>query len=99
MIHRATQSHTPARRAKRNPLTMAEYDGRRKEFAARGQDINHSKLMDIDVISIRSAIRQRANLLTHIDDNLSNSALARIYGVHVRTIDKLHRGETWSHLA
>lgn len=99
MIHHATQSHTPARRPKRNPLTMAEYDGRRKEFAARGQHARHSKLLDIDVISIRSSIRQRDNLLKHINDNLSNPALARIYGVHVRTIDKVHRGETWSHLA
>jgi hypothetical protein len=97
MIHHATQA--PTRRPNRNPLTMAEYDGRRREFAARGQGMKHSKLLDIDVISIRSSIRQRGNLLKHIDDNLSNAALARIHGVHVRTIDKVHRGETWSHLA
>ena len=99
MIHHATQSHTPARRAKRNPLTMAEYDGRRKEFAARGQDMKHSKLLDIDVISIRSAIRQRENLEKYIDETISNKALAKQFGVHTRTIERVKSYENYGHIA
>ena len=94
MIHQA-----PTRRPKRNPLTIAEYDGRRKEFAARGQDMKHSKLLDIDVISIRSAVRQRQNLLAYIDENISNKALAKQYGVHTRTIERVTSYENYGHIA
>ena len=42
--------------------------------------------------------RQRESLLAHIRKNLSNAALARQYGVHPRTIEKVLAGESWSHL-
>ena len=97
MIHQATHKEKTPRRP--GVMERREYQLRAASLAKRGQELPHSKLLDIDVISIRSSIRQRANLEKHIDENLSNAALARIYGVHVRTIDKIHRGETWSHLA
>lgn len=76
-----------------------EYQQRARELAPRGQDLPHTKLLDIDVISIRSAARQRQALRKHIKENLSNEALAKQYGVHVRTIEKLLSAETWFHLA
>ena len=79
-------------------MSREEYQTRRTEFAPRGQELPHSKLLDIDVISIRSAAKQRDNLRKHIADNLSNDALARIYNVHVRTIEKILQRDTWSHL-
>ena len=97
MIHHTTHKEKPPRRP--GVMERREYLLQAASLAKRGQELPHSKLLDIDVISIRSSIRQRANLEKHIDENLSNAALARIYGVHVRTIDKVHRGETWSHLA
>lgn len=48
--------------------------------------------------AIRSAARQREALRKHIRDNLSNDALARQFGVHVRTIEKVLQSETWSHI-
>jgi AraC-like DNA-binding protein len=59
------------------------------EYAPRGQDLPQTKLLDLDVIDIRSAKRQRDNLRKHINDNLSNEALAKRYGVHERTIEKV----------
>lgn len=57
--------------------------------ALRGQELPHTKLLDIDVVTIRSAKRQREALLKHIRDNLSNAALAKQFGVHTRTIEKV----------
>ena len=67
--------------------------------APRGVDLPQSKLMPLDVGAIRSAARQRENLRKHIKDNLSNDALAKQYGVHARTIEKVLAYETWSNVA
>ena len=86
-------------RQRRHPLTLGEYDGRRKEFAACGQSLPQSKLLDIDIIDIRSAHRQRVKLLQYIRDNLSNQALAKKHGLHVRNIEKIVTYNTWGHVA
>ena len=52
----------------------------------------------MDVIDIRSAARQRQQLLKHIRENLSNEALAKRFGVHPRTIEKTLARETHSNL-
>lgn len=67
--------------------------------ALRGQELPQTKLLDIDIISIRSAARQRESLRKHIRDNLSNEALAKQYGVHIRTIEKCVQYHTGSHIA
>lgn len=67
--------------------------------AARGAELPQSKLLPLDVGTIRSAARQRENLRKHIKDNLSNEALAAQFGVHERTIEKVLSRETWSNVA
>lgn len=66
--------------------------------AKRGQELPQAKLLDLDVIDIRSAARQRENLRKFISENLSNAALAKKYGVHVNTIERVARYESFSHL-
>lgn len=91
------QNHVkPARRE--GVLDRDEYLLRARELAPRGQDLPQAKLLDLDVVAIRSAARQRENLRQYIRDNLSNEALARQFGVHVRTIEKVLRAESWSHV-
>ncbi len=80
-------------------MERAEYLSRTREFAARGQALPQTKLLTIDIVSIRSAARQRESLRQHIRDTLSNKALAGVYGVHVRTIEKVLSHETGSHAA
>ena len=80
-------------------LTRDEYLLRAREFAPRGQDLPQTKLLDLEVAAIRSAVRQREKLRQHIADNLSNKALAKQYGVSLRTIERLTQHETWSHIA
>lgn len=75
-----------------------EYLSRRTEFVLRGQDLGQSKLCDLDVIAIRSAGRQRESLRKHIAENLSNEALAKKFGVHIRNIEKIINRQTWSHI-
>jgi hypothetical protein len=92
----AEHNPSPLRRA--GVMERTEYLQRRSEFAARGQELPHAKLLDLDVIDIRSAKRQREALLKHIRKNLSNEALAKRYNVHHRTVEKILSRETWSHL-
>lgn len=79
-------------------LERGEYLSRAREFAKRGQDLPQTKLLDLEIEAIRSAAKQRENLRTYIRENLSNEALARQFGVHVRTIEKVLQYDTWSHL-
>ena len=67
--------------------------------ALRGQELPHTKLLDIDVVTIRSAKRQRESLLKHIRENLGNAALAKQFGVHYRTIEKVLSYETHGEVA
>lgn len=69
-----------------------------RSMALRGQELPQTKLLDMDVVSIRSAARQRESLRNHIRDNLSNEALAKSYGVHIRNIERILSYETWSHI-
>ena len=82
-----------------NRMERGEYLSRTREFAARGQALPQTKLLTLDIVSIRSAARQRENLRQHIRDTLSNAALAKAHGVHERTIEKVLAYETGSHVA
>lgn len=84
-------------RGSKHGLTRGEWEQRRTEFARRGMELPQAKLMPLDISEIRSAARQRERLRTHISDNLSNAALAKKFGVHVRSIEKVLSRESWSH--
>jgi hypothetical protein len=60
-------------------------DRQRKERQARGQTHGFSKLTDDDVRAIRQ-------------DDRTNRALAKIYGVFETTISEARRGKTWKHV-
>jgi hypothetical protein len=85
--------HRPEKR-----LERAEWYSRVRSLAKRGQELPQTKLLDLDIVSIRSAAKQRDNLRKHIRENLSNAALAKQYGVHVRTIEKCLSYETGTHI-
>lgn len=79
-------------------MSRNEYLMRAREMAPRGQDLPQTKLLDLEVVAIKSAARQREKLRQYIKDNLSNEALSKQYGVHVRTIEKALQHYTWSHI-
>lgn len=78
-------------------MTRDEFQLRQREFQPRGMDLPQTKLMPLDVSSIRSDAVQRANMRKYINDNLTNDALAKKFGVHVRTIEKVLSYASWSH--
>ena len=92
----AINNVTPARRP--GVMERIEYQQRARELAVRGQALPQAKLLDLDVVAIRSAARQRESLRTHIRENLSNDALALKFGVHRRTIEKVLSVGSWCHV-
>lgn len=81
-----------------NIISRDEYLKTAREFAKRGQELPQSKLMDIEVIEIRSMIKQRENLRKYLKEHLSNDAIAKKFDIHCRTVEKISTYETWSHL-
>lgn len=68
-------------------MTRDEYRVRAREFAARGERVGVSKLNPDKVRWIRENRR-----------GLSLKAMAKELGVHYRTVEKVHYGETWGHV-
>lgn len=64
----------------------------------RGEELSQSKLTDDDVRLIHDAKVNREALRDHIRLSLSNEALARQFGVHVRTIEKVLSYGSWRHV-
>ncbi len=91
--------HVLGRQRRPGIMERREWQLRARELAARGQDLPQSKLLDIDIVDIRSAHRQRLKLLQYIRDNLGNAALAKRHGISVRNIENIVAYKTWSHIA
>lgn len=60
--------------------------------------ISNNKLADEDVLDIRSKLKQKANLLKYISENLSVEAIAKEYKISVRSVKGISSGESWKHL-
>ena len=91
--------HTMGRLRRPGTVDRHTYLQTARQNAPRGKELPQTKLMEMDIVSIRSAAKQRENLRQHIRENLSNDALAKSYGVHVRTIEKVLSYETGGHVA
>lgn len=91
--------NNPGRQRKEGVMDRHTYAQQSRQNALRGQELSHSKLLEMDVVDIRSAHRQRLKLLAYIKANLSNEALATKHNVSMRTIEKVVVYETWVHVA
>ena len=58
-----------------------------RAMAKRGNDLPHARLDPEKVRAIRANVR-----------GLTAQQLADVYGVHIRTIDKVRVRETWAHV-
>lgn len=63
-----------------------------------GEENYFAKITTADVEAIRSAKRQRDGIRKHVQENLSNDALARQYGLSPRTIEKIIGYKIWTHV-
>lgn len=83
----------------RYPHTREEYLMNVKTTAKRGWDLPQTKLPPLAIASIRESARLREQLRKEITEKYSNAALAKSWGVHVRTIEKVLSYETARHVA
>jgi len=79
-------------------MNAHEYQSIVKSTAKRGLDLPQTKIPPLAVIAIREASRKRAELRREITEKFSNAALAKQWGVHERTIEKIISYETARHV-
>ena len=79
-------------------MTRDEYQIRAGEFCKRGFDLPQTKIPPLAIIAIREAARKREELRREITEKYSNAALAKEWGVHPRTIEKIISYETARHV-
>lgn len=63
----------------------------------RGSQLPHAKLDEEKVAEILATIERRESLKSELR-SISNAAIAKRYGVHYRTIDRISAGENWGHV-
>jgi hypothetical protein len=74
-------------------MTRDEYLINPGAHCKRGFDLPQAKIPPIAIQSIRDA-----ELRKEITEKYSNAALAKAWGVHERTIEKILAYETWRHV-
>ena len=79
-------------------MNREEYKQRAGEFCKRGWDLPQTKIPPLAIIAIREAARKREELRKEITEKYSNKALAKQWGVHCRTIEKILSYETGKHI-
>lgn len=79
-------------------MTREEYLMRPDAYCKRGLDLPHTKLTPLAIKSIRESAELRKRLRDEITEKHSNESLAKAWGVHVRTIEKVLKFETGRHV-
>ena len=67
-------------------------------YCKRGWDLPQTKLPPLAIKSIRDSAILREKMRKEITEKYSNEALAKAWGVHVRTIEKVLSYETGKHV-
>ena len=78
--------------------TRPEYEISARINAKRGMELPQTKLPTAAIVEIRKFAAMREQLRREITEKYSNEALARKWGVHVRTIEKVISYETARHV-
>jgi hypothetical protein len=63
----------------------------------RGSALPHAKLHEDDVRLILQIVQEREEMKQQLKW-MTNASIARKFGVHVRTIDRITAGENWGHV-
>lgn len=67
--------------------------------SAHGNDLPQAKLTPLLVIEIRRRNEEKQKRIAELNAKYSAKAMAADLGVHVRTIEKVLRYESWRHVA
>lgn len=79
-------------------MNRDEWQQRARELAPRGERLPQAKLTEGAVLEIRAAQLEREAQRRRIAEELSNAALAKRFGVHVRTVEMVLQRDSWAHL-
>jgi hypothetical protein len=79
-------------------MNRAEYLVNARLYCKRGFELPQTKLPPLAIVAIRQAAKRRVELRKEINDTLSNAALAKQWGVHERTIEKVLNYTTAKHI-
>lgn len=85
-------------RRSKHGLSRSEWAVTPSLYVKRGLELPQTKLTPAHVAEIRKAAGRRDMLRKEINETLSNAALARRFGVHVRTIEKALSYESHVHV-
>ncbi|OVE45610.1 hypothetical protein [Chromobacterium violaceum] len=86
-------------RGTRHNIDRREYlSSSARLYAARGEELPQSKLTDADVAKIRRLHDRKQRLVAKLNKRCSVEALAQMFGVHRRTIEKALSQESWAHV-
>lgn len=83
-----TMGDKPNRRGSKHNLSRQNYLLMPYKWAKRGTELKHAKLNDDIVRKIRIEAKHRRTAKSQ----------AAEYGVHIRTIEKIRRYESWTHV-
>ncbi len=93
-------NYSPKQRMHRpeSRLERGEYVAQQKGNALLGMDLPQTKLPPGAILAIREAAIKRKELRRQITEKYSNAALAKQWGVHESTIEKVLAYETGRHV-
>lgn len=90
----------PAHRNSKTGMSRHEYlaSGARL-YAVRGSKLPQAIVNEALVAKIRHQYARKQRLIQQLNATYSAAALAKRYGLHPRTVEKILRRETWAHVA
>lgn len=87
----------PRHRRSIHNMTRDEYLGNgARLYAKQGADLPQAKLTAATVALIRRQHDRKLRLIAKLNETYSAAAMAARHGVHVRTIEKALRRESWA---
>lgn len=86
-------------RGSRHNMDRREYRATgARMYARRGTELPQAKLDEATVARIRRLHARKQRLVAHLNRKYSAAGLAASLGIHVRTVEKVLRGDTWFHV-
>jgi hypothetical protein len=79
-------------------MNLEEYKPLARLFALRGEQCAAAKLTEREVAQIKEMHAKKMRLVARINKRYSVDALAKRYGVHRTTVEKIIYRETWAHV-
>lgn len=79
-------------------MTRDEYRATGAKLTAkRGSELPHAKLTEDDAVAIRKLHARKQRAIARLNERYSAAGIAKRYGVHVRTVERILQRTGWVH--